>query len=302
MRRSVLLLALTAAAAFLAAGSLMLADPARAAFPGKNGRIAFVREALRGSDIYTVRPDGTRPANITKSPGVSDTDPAWSRDGGKIAFSRDGDIFWIEAGGGSPRRVTSGPAGDFSPSWSPDGERVAFVRQRGEGSAKAVCRSCIRTVKVDGTGMRRLTAIRGFSSDPAWSPDGGRIAFQRGLDIFVMDAADGGRKRNLTRTPRLQESEPDWSPDGGKIAFTSFTEAGGAFDRVFTMNADGTAREKLRDGVSSPAWSPNGRRIAFVEFAPPENADIFTMRTDGTDVRRVTGNPAFEVSPDWRPG
>lgn len=292
------------AVAVLAVWALLFvagAWPVEAASPGKNGKIAFARLDVRDSDIFTIRRDGRVPTNLTKSQRTSDVDPAWSPSGKRIVFSRNGDIFVMKADGSRMRRITEGSAGDWSPSWSPSGRRIAFVRQRGEQGSRAVCVSCIYTVRSDGTGLRRLTGTRKFVSDPDWSPDGEKIAFQRGLDVFVMDPADGSGKKNLTRTPRLQESEPDWSPDGRKIAFTSFTEAQGAFDRIFTMDADGTNKKNLKNGVSSPAWSPNGRRIAFVSIAPPENADIFTMKVDGTDVRRLTRSRAFDSAPDWQP-
>ena len=120
-----------------------------------------------------------------------------------------------------------------------------------------------------------------------------------------MNAADGGGQRNLTGTMRAQESEPSWSPDGEKITYTSFTEANGAFDRVFTMRADGGEMKNLTgsDGGSSPAWSPDGQEIAFVRFGEgPENAEIYKMNAaDGGGVERLTNYRAFDYGPDWQP-
>jgi len=185
-----------------------------------------------------------------------------------------------------------------------------LVRQRGEKGPNTVCRkSCVYKIRVDGTGLKRLTGTKRFAKDPAWSPNDKKIAFSQGVrtpglvEIFKMNAADGSQKRYLTNT-RLQESEPDWSPDGKTIAYTSCTEAHGAHDRVFTMNADGsdqTNLTKLKDGFS-PAWSPNGKKIAFIRAYPPfPNLDIFVPKADGTEVKRLTKTQAFDRSPDWQP-
>jgi Tol biopolymer transport system component len=119
-----------------------------------------------------------------------------------------------------------------------------------------------------------------------------------------MNATDGSQKRNLTHTgyPQGQESEPDWSPDGKKIAYTSFVQTHHrAYDRVITMNADGSDQTNLtkRKGGFSPAWSPNAKKTVFLRD------DIYVMKSDGTKVERLTNNPnpgeLVTAAPDWQP-
>lgn len=312
MKRVVLLLAAMVLAACFVIATGTKVQPAEAAFPGENGRVAFVRDGALDSHIYTISPDGTGLSKVATTPRF-DSSPSWSPDGEKIAFAGilrgNLDVYVVNADGSELRRITKSPARDTSPSWSPDSTRIAFARQRGEEGERSVCDSCIVTIGLDGTRAKRLTGADGFASDPAWSPNGEKIAFSKfvrgsGGDIFKMNAADGGRKKNLTNTRRAQESEPNWSPDGKRLAYTSFTESQGAFDRVFTMSADGTNQTNLtgRDGGWSPAWSPDGSKIVYSSANPDSpNFDIFVMNADGAGATRLTKSDAFDWEPDWQP-
>jgi TolB protein len=167
-------------------------------------------------------------------------------------------------------------------------------------------------VREDGTGKRRLTRSSYSETQPAYSPDGKRIAFvsRRGAneDVYVMNS-DGTAVRRLTSHP-APDLQPAWSPNGKQIAFTSGRSAN---LKIFVMNAD-DSRERLltptRPWVanSSPSWSPDGRWIAFTSSRIKDgNPEIFKMRPDGSRVMRLTfTDTAGEVSPDdgfpaWSP-
>ena len=185
--------------------------------------------------------------------------------------------------------------------------RVVFVSER-DGNLD------VYTMKSDGSGVQRLTNTRGSveNHDPAWSPNGRKIAFTRcetfdsgGCDVFVMNV-DGSGEKNLTRTERdslaWSEVHPAWSPDGTRIAYQR--DAG-----LQVMKADGSDRERIGRNYSqyAPAWSPRlpdgGSRIAFFGNGGPCGGGICTTTPDGGDPVKLTATGAQDgYAPNWSPG
>lgn len=87
------------------------------------------------------------------------------------------------------------------------------------------------------------------------------------------------------------------SPNGQRIVFVEHPRSG-IRSQIMVLEPDGTVRQltRLPRGAFSPAWSPDGRWIAFVAAG-----DIFVMRADGSDIRRLGGTPGDDDSPDWSP-
>ena len=94
--------------------------PAKAAFPGSTGAIAFVSTRDGGNDIYRMNGDGYGQTRLTETPGFNE-DPAWSADGKKILFTNRNwdDIFQMNADGSDERNLTNAPGNDTDPTWQP---------------------------------------------------------------------------------------------------------------------------------------------------------------------------------------
>ena len=178
--------------------------------------------------------------------------------------------------------------------WSPDGRKLAFLT---EGGCGQFCFN-LYVVRSDGSGLRNLTSKlaagggpgAGPASDPAWSPDGRKLAFVRlnaslGSPIYVVKA-DGSGLRNLTPKPVGAYAAPAWSPDGRKIAFVSDRDGN---SEVYVMNANGSGQRNLTRNPAydaDPAWSPDGRKIAFVSNRDGSYG-VYVMNADGSGQRRL---------------
>jgi uncharacterized repeat protein (TIGR01451 family) len=199
----------------------------------------------------------------------------------------------------------------------------------------------IYVMNADGSGKVKLSGGEGLDRNPAWSPDGTKIAFERqprggGFPAIVVMDADGTDQRILSPAGEF-ETDPTWSPDGTRIAFVDFG------NEIYVMNADGSGRTNVSNHPAidiSPSWSPDGTRIAFTSFrefpqimvmnadgsgqtnvsnSGPVNdhtpawspdgtriafsreTDLWVMDADGSDQRALTSAPGFEGSPAWSP-
>jgi TolB protein len=110
---------------------------------------------------------------------------------------------------------------------------------------------------VDGTGYTNLLGTPGAAYNPAWSPDGSRIAFASNLgnqvDIYIVNI-DGTGLIRLTDSTQ-NEYAPAWSPDGDRLVFTSFENETQDND-LYIINSDGSGLTFLTSHGDEPAWAP----------------------------------------------
>jgi Tol biopolymer transport system component len=210
-----------------------------------------------------------------------------------------------------PHSLT-GNAGDDAPSFSANGRFVAFSGNYEPGMAPPGRH--IYMVGVDGIGLRQLTTGTGFDENPAFSPSGKQVVFDRHVGtgkahIFAVNV-DGSGLRQLTNG-NFNDSEPVFMPSGKRIVFVSDRDHDVKTDRsdIFAMAPDGANQRVLIDGPRNedePDTSPNGRSIAFVSNRAA-GINIFLANAAGRHVRQLTHNKRdcfsgnCNLSPAWSP-
>jgi Tol biopolymer transport system component len=234
----------------------------------------------------------------------------------KIVFSiqdhRDaGDIYLANADGTDVRKLTHGKANDIQPVWSQDKTRIAFLSDRESINYD------VFIINVDGTNLTNITNNEDGESWPDWSPDGSRIAFNSfhngDREIFVVNP-DGTGLINVSNLPGL-DILGSWSPESERIVFVHYYEDSSTSD-IFVVDADGSNLTNItneRYFYDNPQWSPDGSRIAFgsdrnasdhdvwCNSKPQCKSEIYTINTDGTELKRLTFDRAGDYSPRWSP-
>ncbi len=276
-----------------------------------NGKIAFERfsDSAGVLQIYSVSDSAGATASVLCGGTSESRRPAFSHDGQKLAFVRDGTIWTANAD--CTNQVSRNVTGD-NPTWSPQGDFIAFTQSSGFTDLFVI------PVVPDGQGAIKLTNSTletnpngSFSNgQPSWGSNG-KIAF-RALsrkivngnlasvgDIWTVEgpgltSVSGTRTFTRLTDDPVNAYAPDWSPASSKIAFSSnrATNRG----EIFTMNPDGTNQTRITNNASisnsNPAWSPDGLKIVHDD----DFSNITTRNADGASgAARSLGN-----FPDWQ--
>lgn len=311
---------------------LITSRPAWATFPGENGKIVFVGNQSGTWQLYTINADGRDMTQVTSLPATNleQWNPVFSPDGRRILFAHDTaehpcspgafpatgcvDLYVINADGSGLIRLTEDGLSWFG-KWSPDSASIVFGH-----IVRLTNVVVISTIRADGNGRRSdLTSDFWISVlGGAYTPDGKRIVFTSQLDglnsaAWIMNK-DGSNQARLTPAP-LEALASDVSPDGQRILITNhdFTNLP---NEIFSMNLDRRDRDLTQLTRTRTAhdiagsYSPDGTKIVFVSdrFSSDISLDLFTMNSDGSDVKRIAsgltvgGCPDGNcVSPSWGP-
>jgi TolB protein len=257
-----------AAAVTTPAGAALSNDPAW--LPG--GRIGFSSLRDGNSGVYTVSSSGGAWKLVRESVDSSISNPAWSQDGHRIAYTTYFELYVMNADGTKPRLVESAHEAT-EPSWTPDGKRIVW--SNGDDG------TIWQTVLATGKSSLLLKAGHDLLASPAVAPGGTRLAYhdEEKSQLVVADLNDSNR------IVIGSGSEPAWSPDGSMIASTTC--------KIVVSARDGSGAHTIttppaKQCDSHPSWSPDGSQIVFARGETNVTDDLYVVNADGSGLRRLT--------------
>lgn len=270
--------------------------------------IAYVAGYEDTFHIFRMNTDGSDSSRITQHTAANGA-PDWSPDGQRLAFhgredrSIDAfDIYVMDADGANVTRLTRDPEYHMFPVWSPDGQRIAYLASGPYASMR------LHLMDADGSDVVDTGVIIQDLFD--WAPDGTRIVFSNGYDLFVMDT------HTFTVAPLLStpfdDIEPSWSPDGRHIAFVSgeVSMTNDGTQDIYMVDADGLHVTNITHSPANdrmPDWSPDGTQLVFLAMSPIRGLtqlhywDPAIINRDGTGLTRLTELEKEQDAPVWRP-
>jgi len=276
------------------------------AFPSSNGpagRIVYTCQVGNaGNHICLINADGSGFRQLTYD-AVKHWYPSLSPDGASALYSayvRDYvyEIYEMNLATGVVQQLTDSLGVLKAPEASPDGTRIVFgVGTPDDGEQVWVMeRSGANPKKINNRGW-----------DPSWSPDGTQILFASdsggSIQLYVMNADGSGVKR-VTDFDALR-GRSDWSPDGEWMV----TYNGPSWKReIFIFRPDFTEARRLTPAGGNsqgPSFSPDGKWVTFTAYFDHYGEDlgceIYIIRVDGSDLRRLTDNAYCDYQPRWGP-
>jgi eukaryotic-like serine/threonine-protein kinase len=238
---------------------------------------------------------------------------------GEIAFVSDRSgsmqIWVIKEDATNARQISNIPEGACQPSWSPDGQQLAFISPCYRKQSQIYEEAQIYLMNADGSNVRLMPNTTVGDFDPAWSPEGDRIAFtsvRTGRPhIFVVNLKDNS-VQELSDT-RLPDFQPAWHPGGKQLAFIRHNP----FPHVWVMSDQGLTEFQFSANGNVvdlwPMWSPAGDFILFtrsqVEPAIPwlmvkyyedrDNNKEYRIRPEGAPDPGPVGGPSISPDGNW---
>lgn len=265
--------------------------------------------------IYSMKTDGSAPTVVYDNPdaALKIGKLALSPDGTTLALMVNGpQIYLLNIATGSPTFLTNGGW----PAWSPDGKKLAFSREMGRHFPNADEHIFTRDVETGSETQLTDTTVFAYNSTPAWSPDGGKIAYMTSdpnaancvnyYAISIMDTAGNPIGPLTCAETNYWDETPAWSPDGSEIAFSRRRE--GKYSQLHKINVATHELTKLTDSTGddyaefTPSWFPERGKIA-VGSKIDGDFDIWLVDSNGGGyIENLTdANPGIDGYPTFEP-
>jgi TolB protein len=265
------------------------------------GKIVFVCQLdWLHNQICLMNTDGSG-QHVVPWPSVQSYYPSFAPDGESIIFAsnRDGEFELYETSlTGEITEIPTVSREIASPAISPDGKWIIFT------IVDNYDKSAIALTTRQGGQVTILYDKDGW--DPTWSPDGSRILFAGRIEgrvqLFIMDR-DGTNIQQVTDLDGLR-GRNDWSSKGDLLS-TYIGEASVYNRNIYTFGTQGEGLRMITNGGDNvaPSFSPDGNWIAFMSYRDhlreKFGCEIYIMRVDGSDVRRLTDNDICDWQPRW---
>ncbi|MCB9113086.1 MAG: serine/threonine-protein kinase [Anaerolineales bacterium] len=261
-----------------------------------SGRIVFTCTRGDYNQLCMINGDGSDLVQLTDM-AASNYYPAFADGGDSILFAsnRGGpfDLFRLNFSQKEVFQITLNVGNVISPDYSPDERFIVFANRVGDGP------TAIWMVNADGLNPHLVYTGSGDIVSVAWSPDGERIAYAMNMgkpqeyEIFTMDT-NGRNHLRISQKLLGIGGSVDWSPDGSSL----LVYAGPFGDKdIFKINAATGEYTQLTFGGNNAgaSYSPDGQYIVFNSLRNNDQADLYTMKADGSGMRQITNDP----EPDW---
>ncbi len=267
------------------------------------GRIIYTCQVDKKSgqdQICMINADGTNFTQLTDDATLQHLYPSWAPDGRSFVFSgvKDGNSKIYEMTLAGELQVVGEVKGQlYAPMISPDGKKIVFQRYVSND------KQYISVMNRDGSTLMDLVEYYG-ARDPVWSANGKSILFTAAeegtTETYEMNSS-GVTIRKVAGLSGMV-GRPDWSSLGAIATYSGSREK---HDReIVLMEKDGMPVTLTSSGDNlSPSFSPDGEWLAFTSYRDHEwnlnGCEIYIMRTDGTNVRRLTDNDYCDYQPRW---
>jgi WD40-like Beta Propeller Repeat len=252
-------------------------------------------------DVFVMNADGTDKRSVA-STYAWDWYPAISRQGDRVVWVNDFDLYVAGTDGTGYRRLTNDGGRASMPLFTPDGTLIVYHLQP-DGDPNSGIYEGLYVVDLQGGAPRRLTPNTLFGGASVTFPPGGEtILFKAYVDSaprLYSVRLDGSEFREVATVPEMQAGF-DLSPDGRLITFAGWGD-------LYVMDLGTGALQRLALGEAhrrseEPRFSPDGRRIVFAAEVDPTTGDydLFVVDVSGSNLTRLTEGPASDRSPVWR--